>query len=281
MNLKQASVVLTGAGGGIGSALARALASHGARLLLTDIREEGLVRTARACEGSGADLELLTANIAEPAGRTALVERAEERAADVLINVAGINPFGLFAEQTEAEIERAIAINTLAPILLCRAMIPQLARRASAHIVNVGSTFGSLGYPGFCAYSASKFAIRGFSEALRRELGDTSIGVHYVAPRATRTALNTDRIAAMNRTLGIGMDTAERVAAEILATLHDGRRERFIGWPERIFARLNALAPSLVDWSVAKQLPIVRRYAARGVVAERRGPEESTTLSRS
>jgi short-subunit dehydrogenase len=276
MNFTDTSIVLTGASGGIGSAVARALADEGARLLLTDVRESGLIQTARDCERSGADIALLAANLTERAGRTELVDCAEQRAADVLINIAGINPFGLFEEQTDAEIERAIEINAVAPMLLCRAMLPALARRPSAHIVNVGSAFGSIGYPGFCAYSASKFAVHGFTEALRRELGDTSIAVHYIAPRATRTALYTDRIAAMNRMLGVGMDTPDQVAAEIVGALRDGRRERFIGWSERISARLNGFAPGLVDWFIAKQLPTVRRFAAREFVTEPHGGEVPT-----
>jgi short-subunit dehydrogenase len=100
---------------------------------------------------------------------------AREIGANVLINAAGINPFGMFAEQAAAEIGKAFAINTVAPILLCHALLPVLSERPAAQIVNVGSTFGSIGFPGFAAYSATKFAVRGFSEALRRELADSAI----------------------------------------------------------------------------------------------------------
>jgi short-subunit dehydrogenase len=156
----------------------------------------------------------------------------------------------------------AFSINALAPLLLCHALLPALLDRPSAHIVNVGSTFGSIGFPGFAAYSASKFAVRGFSEALRRELADTAVRVHYVAPRATRTALATDRVRALNAELGVGMDTPQTVAAAIVRTLRDERREVLLGTPERLFAKLNALAPSLVDRSLRRQLAIVRRHAS-------------------
>jgi short-subunit dehydrogenase len=136
-----------------------------------------------------------------------------------------------------------------------------LREQPAAQIVNVGSTFGSIGFPGFAAYSASKFAVRGFSEALRRELADSAIRVHYVAPRATSTALATDRVRAMNAELGVGMDSPETVAAAIERVLCEGRRELLLGAPERLFAKLNALLPTLVDRSLRRQLAVVRRYA--------------------
>ena len=126
------------------------------------------------------------------------------------------------------------------------------------------STESSIGFPGFAAYSASKFAVRGFSEALRRELSDTHVAVHYVAPRATKTALATDRVRAMNAELGVGMDTPQQVAAAILRVLCDERRELLLGAPERLFAKLNALLPALVDRSLQRQLPVVRRHASPG-----------------
>jgi short-subunit dehydrogenase len=204
----------------------------------------------------------LPADIGSDAGRAALAAAAHELGANVLINAAGINPFGLFTEQTPGDIAKAFAINALAPILLCHALLPGLREQPRAQIVNVGSTFGSIGFPGFAAYSASKFAVRGFSEALRRELADTAVSVHYVAPRATATALATERVRAMNAELGVGMDTPQTVAAEIERVLIEEPRERLIGAQERVFAKLNALFPALVDRSLRRQLAVVRRYAA-------------------
>jgi short-subunit dehydrogenase len=256
-------VLLTGAAGGIGSAVAKRLARAGATLLLTDLKLEPLERLAVELRAAGAEVSVLAADVTVDAGRDALIATASRLGVDVLINVAGVNPFGLLAEQDGGEIAMAMTINAVAPMLLCRAMLPVLSSRDSAHIVNVGSTFGSIGFPGFCAYSASKFAVRGFSEALRRELADTGIRVHYVAPRATRTALATDRIRAMNEALDVGMDSPEQVAAAIETVLRRERRSLMLGGPERVFALLNSVLPSLVDRSLRKQLPLIRRYATR------------------
>ncbi len=130
-----------------------------------------------------------------------------------------------------------------------------------ACILNTGSVFGSIGYPGYAVYSATKFAIRGFTEALRRELADTHVKVHYVAPRATRTGINTSAVERMNAELGVAMDPPELVAKAVCDMLAGGRVEAVLGWPEKFFARVNGVLPRLVDGALRKQLPVIRRYA--------------------
>lgn len=267
MKLTDAKIVLTGAAGGIGGTVARHLGRLGANLLLTDLREQPLQTLVAALAAEGIAARSLAADITADGGCDAVATAAREQRANVLINAAGVNPFGLLAEQSSAAVEQTLRVNAIAPMLLCQAMLPVLRGDQPAHIVNVGSVFGSIGYPGFCAYSASKFALRGFSEALRRELADTNIRVHYVAPRATRTAVLTDRIRAMNEELGIAMDSPDAVARAIERLLERPRAEVLIGTPERWYARINALLPALIDRSVRKQLPIVRRHA-QGLLAD-------------
>jgi short-subunit dehydrogenase len=271
MNIDGSTVLITGAAGGIGGATARRLGHSGARLLLTDLRPEPLQALVAELGRDGIDAQSIACDIGSVDGREALARAAETQGVDVLVNVAGINPFGLLVEQSAAEIEKAIAINTIAPLQLCRALLPQLERRAEAHIVNVGSVFGSLGFPGFAVYSASKFAVRGFTEAMRREHSDSPVRFHYVAPRATRTALSTDRIRAMNEELKVAMDTPESVAIAIEKTLRRSRRETYLGLPERLFRLINAVLPGLVDRALARQLPVIRRFAGRTPAAVERG----------
>jgi short-subunit dehydrogenase len=255
--------VLTGATGGIGRAMAQALASRSDHLVLVArdaARLAVLAAELRECHPTLA-IRAVAADLATDAGREAVVAAALEAGADVLINNAGITDFTLFADQSTASVERILATNALAPMLLTRALLPQLTTRRRAHVVNVGSVFGLLGYPGWVSYCASKFALHGFSEALRRELADTSIRVHYLAPRATVTALNNDAMCAMNRELGNAMDDPARVAAELLKLLDGGQAERVVGFPEKLFARLNRFLPGVVDRALRRQLPVIRRYA--------------------
>lgn len=186
---------------------------------------------------------------------------------NVLVNNAGVNQFSMFEDQTAAQIDLTLAVNVAAPLHLCRELLPHLARQSEARILNVGSVFGVIGYPGYAAYSASKFALRGFSEALRREFAGTSIHVQYFAPRATRTAFNSAAVERMNAELGVAMDPPERVARNACALLESGRAEAVVGWPEKLFARVNAALPRLVDHALRRQLPAIRRYATGGVSA--------------
>ena len=146
-------------------------------------------------------------------------------------------------------------------MLLTQTLLPELQRKSSAMIVNVGSAFGSIGYPGFTGYSASKFGLRGFTEALKRELSDSAVQVLYFAPRATDTSINSDAVVAMNRELGNQSDSPALVAAALVQQIQQNQARRFIGWPEQLFVRVNAVLPGIVDKALAAKLAVIRRYA--------------------
>lgn len=251
--------LLTGASGGIGLALAQRLASEGAHLLLVGRRLEPLQPLLQRFPQN---VQLVQADIASRAGREALVAAAQNFGGlNCLINAAGVNRFGLLDQQDEQQIAELIDLNVTATLQLTQRLLPLLRTQRRALVINVGSTFGTIGYPGFAAYCASKFALRGFSEALRRELADTNVRVLYFAPRATRTPMNAPSVVAMNDELGVAMDDPEKVAAELLQAIRHEQEERYLGWPERLFVRLNGLLPRVVDQALRKQLPIIQRFA--------------------
>ena len=256
--MKRYRAILTGASGGIGQAIAAALAPQCEALLLVG-RDAARLDQARRAAGTVA--RTLVADLATPAGRAA-VSLSE---VNLLIHNAGAGDFAWLEAQDDATLERIVQANVLAPMQLTRRLLPELRRRPAAWIVNVGSIMGYLGYPGHAAYCASKFALRGFSEALRRELADGPVRVLYLAPRATRTAMNGAGVDALNAELGVTMDSPESVAAQLVALLERPARERLLGMPEALFARLNQLVPGLVDRALRRQLPIIRRHAAKGV----------------
>lgn len=258
MQLNTARVLLTGATGGLGQALAHELAGQGAALLLAG---RDAAKLAACVTRLGGDVNSVSADLTQPDDIVKLHAAARDFGINVLINNAGINAFGLFENDDWLTIERVIATNLLAPMHLTHALLPWLKEQDQAAIVNIGSTFGSLPFPGFTAYSSAKAGLRGFSQALRRELADSRVEVVHVAPRAIATALNTDAVNALNRELGSQADSPESAARQIVAALRAGRGERHFGFPERLFAWLNGCAPSLIDQALKAKLAIVKRHA--------------------
>ncbi|WP_194791449.1 SDR family oxidoreductase [Pseudomonas sp. UFMG81] len=259
MRLPDCVVVLTGASGGIGLALADQLCGAGARVLAVSRR---MGRLAPLLNRYAQQLRWQAADLREAQGRQAVLAAARAMGGvNVLVNAAGVNRFALLDQLDEATLDELLDINLKAPLQLTRTCLALLREQPRALVVNVGSTYGSIGYPGYASYCASKFALRGFSEALRRELADTSVSVLYVAPRATRTAMNSSAANALNQALKVGVDDPQDVARAVLDAVQTERSELYLGWPEKLFVRLNGMLPGLVDRALRKQLPLIRRYS--------------------
>jgi len=258
MDCRNKSVLLAGATGGIGQAIAAELDRAGARLTLVGRNAERLAQLQHRLSDRH---QVAAADINDADQRAALVRQCERGGLDVFVNCVGVMDFKLFESQEPAVIQSMVMTNLLAPMLLCRELLPVLQRSEEAAIVNIGSIFGSIGHPGFTAYCATKFGLRGFTEALQRELHDSSIRVSYLAPRATRTDLNSAAVTALNEALGNATDEPERVAEELVKVLGARRRQRYMGWPENLFVRLNSLFPGVVHGALTRKLSIIRRHA--------------------
>ncbi|WP_345794211.1 SDR family oxidoreductase [Thauera sp. JM12B12] len=260
MELANCKVLLTGASGGIGQALVEQLCAAGAEVLAV-ARDPGPLAALMA--RFPGRVRRVAADLADAAGLDAVAAAAQAwGGVDCVIQAAGVNRFGLLEQQDDAALAQQLTVNLLVPMQLTRRLLPLLRQPRRALLMFVGSTFGTIGFPGFSAYSASKFGLRGFAEALRRELADSGIRVLYLAPRATQTAMNADAVVAMNAALGVAMDVPQQVAAQIVQALRDEAPERALGWPEKLFVRLNRLLPRVVDRALRKQLPTVKRFAA-------------------
>ena len=249
MKLLDKRVMLTGAAGGIGSALSQELLAQGAKLILVD-REKGALQILRdALQADDTQVTCVALNLLDSDERVATVDRLIRTTGgiDILINAAGMMSYRPFAQEDTQLVERLIQLNTVVPMLLSRQLLPHMLTKGSGLIVNLGSIFGSIAFAWFASYSASKYALRGFSEALRRELHGTGVDVSYIAPRAVRTGLNTEAVYRMADATGMQMDNPDWVAKQIVRAIAGERKEVYLGFPESLFVRINALLPRLVD----------------------------------
>jgi NAD(P)-dependent dehydrogenase (short-subunit alcohol dehydrogenase family) len=203
MNLDGRVAVITGAGSGIGRAIALCLARRGCHLALADIDEPGLAQTVTQAQSqvqanaqsqakAQAAPPRVSAHLLDVANRDAvaalpaMVLQAQGRV-DLLVNNAGVALAGNFELVSEADFEWLMEINFYGVVRMTRAFLPALRASDDACIVNISSVFGLISPPGQCAYSASKFAVRGFSNALRHELAGTHVGVSVVHPGGVST----------------------------------------------------------------------------------------------
>ncbi|WP_152224343.1 SDR family oxidoreductase [Pseudomonas sp. SCB32] len=262
MRLPECRVVLTGASGGIGLQLAEQLCAAGAQVLAVSRHAGALIELMQHYPEH---LHWQAANLRNGADRQALLDRVRcNGGLNLLINAAGVNQFAMLDQLDESRLDDMIELNIAATLHLTRLLVPMLREQHEALVVNVGSIYGSIGYPGYAVYCASKFALRGFSEAMRRELADTTVDVLYVAPRTTRTGMNSAAAMALNDALKSRTDDPRDVARAVLAAIEGKRGELYLGWPEKLFVRINGMLPGILDRALRKQLPLIRRHSRHG-----------------
>lgn len=262
MELNHLHVVLTGATGGLGSTLALALAAKGAVVGLVGRDPVKLHALQKRIAAHGGQSHIIVTDLAQPNMAAQVLKQSlrEMGHVDLLINNAGMIEFTEFAHQTEASIDNIVHTNVTATLVLSREFVAYFLQRGHGHLAFVGSIFGSLGFPHFATYCASKFAVHGFSQALRRELIDSNIGVTYIAPRAIATPMNDDRTNAMWQAAGQAVDSPQVVTDKILHALINNQQEVFIGQPQSFFAWLNGLAPRLVNIGLKQQTRLAKKF---------------------
>ncbi len=184
--------MITGAAGGIGAALALELARRRSVLALVDKDADGLARvTALAQELGAPGVLAYQVDLSDGGDRLDLAAEIASRqgGADLLINNAGVTLTGTFEQNRMADVDWLLEINLHAVLRMTKAFLPQLTARPGSHLVNISSLFGLLAPPGQVAYATSKFAVRGFTEALRAELAPREVGVTVVHPGGIRTGI--------------------------------------------------------------------------------------------
>jgi NAD(P)-dependent dehydrogenase (short-subunit alcohol dehydrogenase family) len=245
--------VVTGAGSGIGRALAEQLAAAGSALALADIDETGLLQTAQSLEKKCALVTTHVVDVADEAGVRSFAEDVGKRHGRVtlLINNAGVSLHGDFEEISLDDFRWLMNINFWGTVYGVNYFLPLLKREKRAQIVNLSSIFGIIAPAGQCPYAASKFAVRGFTEALRHELEDTNVGVSCVHPGGIRTPI------ARRSRIGAGASASKREA-------NIERFDRLARTPpekaaERILRGVDRQEPRILIGSDAYQIDIFQR----------------------
>jgi short-subunit dehydrogenase len=269
---------ITGAGSGIGRALANALARRGAHIALSDIDDTGLAETVAQCEGFGVKI---TSHHVDVADRDAVYAWADRVVADhgrvnLIVNNAGVALAATVQSMSYEDFEWLMRINFWGVVYGTKAFLPYLRQSGEGHVVNLSSVFGLISVPSQSAYNAAKFAVRGFTDTLRMELAieNTNVSVTTVHPGGIKT--NIARNARLDPSIReVGEDPAkaakqferafitspERAAEQILTAVRRDRRRALIGPDARV-----------IDFVSRLPAGVYQSILTRGAASRRRRP---------
>ena len=252
--LGEGVAVITGAGSGIGRALAQQLAAQGSALALADVKEAGLAETVASFSGQVAGKGgAVSTHVVDVSNEARVKVFADEVArkhgrATLLVNCAGVALLGTFEEISLEDFRWLMEINFWGTVYSVKYFLPVLKQQPRAHIVNISSVFGLVSAIGQSAYCASKFAVRGFTEALRHELAGSNVGVSCIHPGGIKTAI------AVSAKVGAGVAPAVREqemarAKRLLKTSPEAAAARILRGVERREGRVRIGFDALqIDW---------------------------------
>ena len=253
MKIQGKWVLITGASSGIGAALARAAAGAGGRPLLLARREAELRQVADSL-GPGAEARVYPVDLSDPKAVDDVAERitAEVGTPDVLVNNAGAGRWKFVDETSPEEAVQMMAVPYFAAFCITHAFLPAMVRRGSGHIVNVSSVASHFVWPGATAYTAARWAVRGFTEALRADLKGTGIGVTLFECGVVKTPYWEHNPGSRERVPKMGNLvpelTPEQVASAIIGGIEHNRHYVVIPFMMRMTILQHALAPGVVQW---------------------------------
>jgi short-subunit dehydrogenase len=231
--LNEKVVIITGASSGIGRALAFAFARRAAKVVLVARREDRLDAVRREIEPYSSEVLIITADLSDDDQLQAVISRTVDAfgQVDVLANSAGVMSTGPLSQQDPDAVRRMVELNLTAAIRLTQLALPHMLANQHGYILNIGSGLGRTAMPMFSGYSATKYGLSGFSDAIRRELSGTGVHVTLVLPTWTHTDLLTPEQEAIVKRYGYQVQDADAVAERAVLALVRGEREVILGGP--------------------------------------------------
>jgi NADP-dependent 3-hydroxy acid dehydrogenase YdfG len=251
-------IIVTGASSGIGAATARLFAREGYRVVLAARRIDRLNTLEKEIRSIGGEALPVATDLSQLEDIQNLVKLSMENYGqiDILFNNAGFGRLDWLEKlDPRSDLQDLIQVNVLGVLWMSQAVLPHMIERRSGHIINMSSVGGLVAPPTYCSYSASKFAVRGFTEALRREVRIYGISVSGIYPGGVATEF--DQKAHIHRKTGVTTPpwlllNAEDVAQSVFSLTRHPRRMLVIPWPLQLAAWFNGLFPGIVDWAVEK-----------------------------
>jgi short-subunit dehydrogenase len=257
-DLNNCRAIVTGASSGIGRETALELARHGVGVVVVDRREDPLRQMVEQIAVLGRAVEPVVGDITNPQTRQCAIDaaRAKLGGLDILVNNAGVGALGLFEDADPQRVRRIMEVNFFALVEMTRLALPLLKQGVKPIVVNVSSIAGHRGVPHSSEYSASKFAVQGFSEAIRAEFTRLGIDVLVVSPGYTDTEFFEHELQRTSepKYLKYKRGSAAAVAREIVRAIRLGCHEIIPSRMGRIFLWLNRLSPRLVDVFCSRKL---------------------------
>jgi short-subunit dehydrogenase len=272
-------MLITGASQGIGKALAEAAALRGARVLAAARSTALLDELASRVRAKGGVIEVVQADVTSATDRQRMADAAVEHfgGLDILVNNAGIGATGHFIEADPDRLRKIFEVNFFGTTETTRVLLPLLRQGNKPAIVNISSIAAKRGIPARSEYSASKFAVQGFSEALRAELAKEDIDVLLICPGLTQTNFSQNMIEQKAR---VQMDhlrgmTAEQVAEHAIRAIERGKNEVVLTFQGKLLAFVSRFFPRLADRIAAKK---VRKVFAEEIEARRHQQASAETV---
>jgi short-subunit dehydrogenase len=264
VELRGANALVTGAAGGLGRYISRALAAQGTNLVLSDLAGEGLEARREEVSGFGTRVESVAADLTKQKERRGLIAAAEEALGpvDVLVNNAGVEFVGPFAEAPISQIDQITKVNFLTPLELTRLALPGMLERRRGHIVNIASLAGKSALAFFHTYTATKYGLVGFSHSIRHELTDEPVSASVICPGFIEREGMYGRVEhAIDVENPLGSSPPEKVGQAVVRAIRDDRAEIIISArPVRPLIGLAATFPQAAIWLTER---IGARQAAR------------------
>lgn len=265
MKIKDSVVIITGASSGIGEASARVLGQAGANVVLAARRLDKLEALAQEIQAAGSEALPVAADLSQLADIQHVVQQTLSKfgRVDVLFNNAGFGRLDWLENlDPVTDIEAQYAVNVLGVVQMTRQVLPIMIKQKAGHIINMASVAGWVGTPTYTIYASCKFAVRGFSEALRREVAPWGIRVSVLYPGGVATEFGAQ--AGHQRKTKITTPkwmvlTPETVGRAVVDLVQRPRANVILPWPFRFTVWLNQVFPGLVDWGSVNRFTVPER----------------------